>query len=355
MLVVGVLRNAEFTRSIIPIAGQVLGMVLFILIFVSQFILLFWFLARTRSYTIMPDSGGDGISFDDYRGQAGDSRAGEPDRDAVRGVKVFEQAGGEPLSGLLLEGPPGTGKTWLAQAISTEARVPFLYMDASGLQAMFIGVGPMKVMGLFRKARKLAKRYGAAVIFMDEIDAVGSRGGVASVDEEDGGKGGMFGGGGGSSGGMGVLSTLLIEMGRLRPGTWPPRAPGAPSGGRTVRRRKPPPPERRVLVIGATNRMGALDPALLRPGRFDKKLRVDVPDMEGTARDLRLLPRRLRHEADMESGDPRIRDAWVHAGGHQVSAQRVAALTHSSTGVRSSAIRTSCTRSRSTRWGCARR
>jgi cell division protease FtsH len=300
VLVVGVLRNAEFTRSIIPIAGQVLGMVLFILIFVSQFILLFWFLARTRSYTIMPDSGGDGISFDDYRGQPEILEQANQIVTLLRGVKVFEQAGGEPLSGLLLEGPPGTGKTWLAQAISTEARVPFLYMDASGLQAMFIGVGPMKVMGLFRKARKLAKRYGAAVIFMDEIDAVGSRGGVASVDEEDGGKGGMFGGGGGSSGGMGVLSTLLIEMdgfgqehGR--------RARWRAKWWKTVRRRKPPPPERRVLVIGATNRMGALDPALLRPGRFDKKLRVDVPDMEGRREIFDYYLDDYAHEADMES------------------------------------------------------
>ena len=300
-LVVGVLRDAGFTRSIIPIAGQVLQIVLFILIFLSQFILLFWFLARTRSYTIMPDSGGDGISFDDYRGQPEILEQADQIVTLLRGVKVFEQAGGEPLTGLLLEGPPGTGKTWLAQAISTEARVPFLYMDASGLQAMFIGVGPMKVMGLFRKARKLAKRYGAAVIFLDEIDAVGSRGGVASVDEEDGGTGGMFGGGGGgSSGGMGVLSTLLIEMDGFgqdlgRRARWRAR------WWKTVRRRKPPPSERRVLVIGATNRMGALDPALLRPGRFDKKVRVDVPDMEGRREIFEYYLDDYAHEADMES------------------------------------------------------
>ncbi len=299
-LFVGVLRDAEFTRSIIPFAGQVLQILLFMLIFVSQFILLFWFLARTRSYTIMPDSGGDGISFDDYRGQPEILEQANQIVTLLRGVKVFEQSGGEPLTGLLLEGPPGTGKTWLAQAISTEARVPFLYMDASGLQAMFIGVGPMKVMGLFRKARKLAKRYGAAVIFLDEIDAIGSRGGVASVEEEDGGTGGMYGGTGGSSGGMGVLSTMLIEMdgfsqehgrrARWRAWWW-----------KTVRRRKPPPPERRVLVIGATNRMAALDPALLRPGRFDKKLRVDVPDMEGRREIFEYYLENYAHEADMES------------------------------------------------------
>ncbi len=302
-LLVAVLRDAAFTRSILPFAGQVLQILIFMLIFLSQFILLFWFLARTRSYTIMPDSGGDGISFDDYRGQPEILEQAHQIVTLLRGVRVFERAGGEPLTGLLLEGPPGTGKTWLAQAISTEARVPFLYMDASGLQAMFIGVGPMKVMGLFRKARKLAKRYGAAVIFLDEIDAVGSRGNVASVDEEGGAGGGgglrgMFGGGG--SGGMGVLSTMLIEMdgfsqehgrrARWRAWWW-----------KTVRRRKPPKPERRVLVIGATNRISALDPALLRPGRFDKKLRVDVPDMEGRREIFEYYLDSYAHEPDMES------------------------------------------------------
>ena len=297
-----VLRDAEFTRTVIPFAAQVVQILFFMLIFLSQFILLFWFLARTRSYTIMPDSGGDGISFKDYRGQPEILEQAHQIVTLLRGVRVFERAGGEPLTGLLLEGPPGTGKTWLAQAISTEARVPFLYMDASGLQAMFIGVGPMKVMGLFRKARKLAKRYGAAVIFLDEIDAVGSRGGVASVGEEGGAGGtglrGMF--GGGASGGMGVLSTMLIEMdgfsqehgrrARWRAWWW-----------KTIRRRKPPKPDRRVLVIGATNRISALDPALLRPGRFDKKLRVDAPDMEGRREIFDYYLDSYAHDPDMES------------------------------------------------------
>ncbi len=301
-LLVLVLRDAEFTRNIIPVAGQVLQIALYIMIFLAQFILLFWFLARTRSYIIMPDTGGDGISFEDYRGQPEILEQAHQIVTLLRGVKQFEQAGGESLNGLLLEGPPGTGKTWLAQAISTEAKVPFLYMDASGLQAMFMGVGPMKVMGLFRKARKLAKRYGAAVIFLDEIDAVGSRGGVAAVGEEEGegGQRGMFGGGGGASGGMGVLSTMLIEMdgfsqehgrrARWRAWWW-----------KTFRRRKPPKPERRVLVIGATNRMSALDPALLRAGRFDKKLRVDVPDMEGRREIFEYYLESYSHEAEMES------------------------------------------------------
>ena len=112
---------------------------------------------------------------------------------------------------LLLEGPPGTGKTWLAQAISTEAGVPFYYIDASSLQGTFVGTSTLKVAGMYRKARKKAKEYGAAVIFLDEIDAIGSRAGVSRVGggTMGGGMGGMMGGGGGD---MGLLSTMLIEM-----------------------------------------------------------------------------------------------------------------------------------------------
>ncbi|MBZ0303045.1 MAG: AAA family ATPase [Anaerolineae bacterium] len=276
--VMAALLSAEFMAFLLPILGGLLQIAALILVFISQFVVLFWFLARTRTYTIMPDTGAEGVGFDDYRGQPEILEQAEQIVTLLRGVKAFEGAGGEPLTGLMLEGPPGTGKTWLAQAISTEARVPFYYMDASGLQAMFIGVGPMKVMGLFRKARKMAKRYGAAVIFLDEIDAVGSRGGgVASVRGSEEPEDGMFGGG---SGGMGVLSTLLIEMdGFSQEHGW--RANLRSWWYKRVLRRKPPKPDKRVLVIGATNRVAALDPALLRPGRFDKKIRVDVPDMQG--------------------------------------------------------------------------
>jgi ATP-dependent Zn protease len=204
----------------------------------------------------------------------------------LRGVRVFEEAGGEPLNGLLLEGPPGTGKTWLAQAISTEAGVPFFFVDASSMQSMFMGIAPIKIMRMYGKARRAAKDYGAAVIFIDEIDAIGSRGGVASVDKENAEERSwlksrlpiMMGGMG--MGGSGLLSTLLIEMSgfSLEHGWW---ARKKRAFYKTFLRRNPPPPQKRVLTIGATNRVQALDPALMRPGRFDKKIRIDAPDLEG--------------------------------------------------------------------------
>jgi len=250
-----------------------------------QFIALFYFLGRARMYTIWP--GAEGISFDDYRGQPELLEQARQIVKLLRGVKAFEQAGGEPLNGLLLEGPPGTGKTWLAQAISTEAGVPFFYVDASGMSSMFFGIAPLKVMNLYRRARRAAKEYGAAIIFIDEIDAIGARPGVATKENgamkapiSPSNVDGMMMGGMGGGGNMGLLSTLLTEMSGFS------QEYGAGARRRAwwykhIRRRNPPKPQKRVLTIGATNRVQALDPALLRPGRFDKKIRVDSPDLEG--------------------------------------------------------------------------
>src|SRR5690606_32375752 len=112
-------------------------------------------------YTVLP--GAEGVSFDDYRGQPELLEQARQIVMLLRGVKAFETAGGEPLNGLLLEGPPGTGKTWLAKAISTEAGVPFFYVDTSSLQGMFLGTGALKVSRMYSRARKAAKEYGAAV------------------------------------------------------------------------------------------------------------------------------------------------------------------------------------------------
>jgi len=265
-------------------------------IVIFQFVFLFGFLARSRMYTIMP--GAEGVSFDDYRGQPELLEQAKQIVTLLRGVRAFEGAGGEPLNGLLLEGPPGTGKTWLAQAISTEAGVPFYYVDTSSLQGTFIGTGQLKINRLYGRARKAAKEYGAAVIFMDEIDSIGSRGGVSRVSTGLGG-GDDEGGMGGMGGGMGLLNTLLIQMSgfslehgwRARLRTW---------FYKNILRRKAPKIEKRLLTIGATNRAMALDPALLRPGRFDKKLRVDAPDMEGRRDILEYYLSKMAHDDTMD-------------------------------------------------------
>ncbi|MDX2162284.1 MAG: AAA family ATPase [bacterium] len=287
------LFDADFMRTLISIMGLAIQIVLLISIFLIQFVLMFWFLSRTRQYTIMP--GAEGVSFKDYRGQPEVLEQARQMVTLLRGVQAFEGAGGEPLNGLLLEGPPGTGKTWLAQAISTEAGVPYYYIDTASLQGMFLGTGAMKVSRLYNKARKAAKEYGAAVIFMDEIDAIGSRGGVSGVG---GGTQGQAGGMGLSSD-LGLLNTLLVEMSgfnlehgwRARLRSW---------WFKKVLRTEMPMPHKRVLTIGATNRIGALDPALLRPGRFDKKLRIDAPDMEGRRDIFEYYLSKMAHDESMD-------------------------------------------------------
>lgn len=275
---------------LLTILGVVISVGVFMLTIVVQFVAIFWFLSRSRTYEIMP--GSEGVSFADYKGQPELLEQAKQIVTLLRGVSKFEKAGGEPLTGVLLEGPPGTGKTWLAKAISTEAGVPFFYVDTSSLQGMFVGTGAMKVGTMFRKARNAAKQYGASVIFLDEIDTVGSRGGVSTVG---GGQNGGMGGGGDMSG---LLSTLLVQMdGFSSEHGW--RANLKARFYRLILRRDPPKPEKRVLIIGATNRVAALDPALLRPGRFDKKLRVDPPDMAGRAELFKYYLKRMAHDDSM--------------------------------------------------------
>ncbi len=274
-----ILQN--FSVDFTNLTNTLLRLLIGVTIAIGQFALIFWFLGNARTYTIWPGSATEGISFDDYRGQPELLEQARQIVKLLRGVRIFEESGGEPLNGLLLEGPPGTGKTWLAKAISTEANVPFFYIDASSLNSMFMGIAPMKVSNLYKKARTAAKDYGAAIIFIDEIDAIGSRAGVATNERDLGTESSnrlpmMFGMGSNS----GMVSTLLVEMDGFNAehGAWAKRKAWF---YKNILGRKVPKPTRRVLTIGATNRMQALDPALLRAGRFDKKIRVDAPDLEG--------------------------------------------------------------------------
>lgn len=257
----------------IGIVGMIGQMAFAMMFMIGQFVVLFMFLSNTKTIETVPGDKGS-VSFEkDYFGN-------EYLVTAVRqwvaslsteGKKQLDAMGAEAINGILLEGPPGTGKTLLAQCLASDSNAAFYGTSGSDFQAMFIGVGPMKVMGMYRKARKGAKRYGAAIVFIDELDAIGgNRGGVAGDRPVAGGMGGgMFGGGG-----LGVLSKLLTEL----DGT---KEIGRRDQIRNRMRRWFDLPEIRqglVLTIGATNRIAALDRALIRPGRMDKIIKVDPPD-----------------------------------------------------------------------------
>ena len=313
--------NAFIPSLLLSLVGPIFYFAFIIFIVVFQFVAIFWFLSRGRTYVIYP--GEYDINFNDVRGQ---KAAVEATQEVVRlfqGFKKFRKMGGYPPQGILLEGPPGTGKTLLSKAIAGEVNVPFIYASASSFNNMFMGVANLRVMRLFTKARKFSERFGGAVIFMDELDAVGSRGGVPQMMEpypfhepfrhgledrllegppEEARRGGILGfvdrffvGGMGGMGGM-LVNELLVQMDGLE----------QPRGMRRLLRRLIPlrirkhlkrkVPNYNILVIGATNRADALDPALLRPGRFDRRLHVGLPDREGRKDIADYYLKKVRHE-----------------------------------------------------------
>jgi cell division protease FtsH len=241
---------------------------------IGQFLLLFTFLSSTKTIETYPGDKGTVEFGEDYYGNEYLVKAVREwvASLSAEGKQALDEMGAEAINGILLEGPPGTGKTLLAQCLASDSNAAFFGVSGTDFQAMFVGVGPMKVMSIYRKARKAAGQYGAAIVFIDEIDAIGgSRGGVSGDQPTQGfgGGGGMFGGGG-----LGVLSKLLTEL----------------DGTKEISRRDrirnnmrswfgiPPIRTGLVLTIGATNRFSALDKALVRPGRIDKIIRVDAPD-----------------------------------------------------------------------------
>ena len=258
----------EWSQYILTGASLLFRLLFAILFIVIQFVALFWFLGRPRIYWVMP--GETGVTFDDYKGNPEVLESAKQVVTLVRGVGKFKQMGGQPIRGLLLEGPPGTGKSYLGQAIATEAGVPFGYLSAPSIQGMFMGMDMLRVMGLYNKARRLARKHGACILFIDEIDAIGRSRTGGGMGMPMMGMRGMFGGGGGSG-----LNELLNQMDPLPKDSWKDKVLRW-FGIRKGRSEQPP-----VLTIAATNIVSVLDPALLRPGRFDRQLRVGAPSYEG--------------------------------------------------------------------------
>ncbi len=175
----------------------------------------------------------------------------------LRDPSKFQRLGGKIPRGVLMVGPPGTGKTLLARAIAGEAKVPFFSISGSDFVEMFVGVGASRVRDMFEQAKK----HAPCIIFIDEIDAVGRHRGAGL--------------GGGHDEREQTLNQLLVEMDGFEGGEG-------------------------VIVIAATNRPDVLDPALLRPGRFDRQVVVGLPDVKGREQILRVHMRKLPLAEDVE-------------------------------------------------------
>lgn len=191
-----------------------------------------------KSKAKSPDENGKRVTFDDVAGVDEEKKELSEIVDFLKKPKAFTDLGARIPKGVLLVGPPGTGKTLLAKAVAGEAGVPFFSMSGSDFVEMFVGVGASRVRDLFEQARKNLP----AIIFIDEIDAVGRQRGTGL--------------GGGHDEREQTLNQLLVEMDGF----------GTNSG---------------IIIIAATNRADILDPALLRPGRFDRQVVVNYPDQKG--------------------------------------------------------------------------
>jgi cell division protease FtsH len=199
------------------------------------------------------------VTFEDVAGADEAKEELEEIIDFLKDPKRFQKLGGRIPKGALLLGPPGTGKTLLARAVAGEANVPFFSMSGSDFVEMFVGVGASRVRDLFETGKKNAP----CILFVDEIDAVGRHRGAGL--------------GGGHDEREQTLNQLLVEMDGFESNEG-------------------------VIILAATNRPDVLDPALLRPGRFDRQIIVDMPDVKGREGILKVHSRKIPLSDDVDLG-----------------------------------------------------
>jgi len=207
-----------------------------------------WFKRGTGSFTHVAKKAISGkeirVTWDDVIGMDEAKQEALEVVNLIKDRAELQRVGGQILKGLLLQGPPGCGKTYLAKAIATETELPFISMSGSEFVEMFVGVGAGRIRSLFKKAKLLAEFKGGCIIFIDELDALGAQ---RALDV----------GFGGTTEHNQTLNQLLVEMDGLKE------------------------KDHNIVIIGATNVWeGYLDAALLRPGRFDRKIYVDKPNLE---------------------------------------------------------------------------
>jgi len=205
------------------------------------------------------------ISWDDVIGMDDAKREAWEVVELIKDRAKLKTIGGKIIRGLLMVGAPGCGKTYLAKAIATEAGIPFISMSGSEFTEIFVGVGASRVRKLFKKARALAYGYGACIIFIDEIDTIGRKRTFSAF--------------GGSEETNSTLNQLLAEMDGLKEKQYD------------------------IIVVGATNAIeDILDKALLRPGRFDRKIFVDRPGLEDREKLFAYYLKKIKYDPSIDIG-----------------------------------------------------
>ena len=198
-----------------------------------------------------------GIKFSDVAGEDEAKESLKEIVDYLHNPRKYTEAGASMPKGILLVGPPGTGKTMLAKAVAGEANVPFFSMSGSEFVEMFVGMGASKVRDLFKQAKEKAP----CIVFIDEIDAIGQKRNAGSI--------------GGNDEREQTLNQLLTEMDGFEENTG-------------------------VIILAATNRPESLDPALTRPGRFDRRVPVELPDLQGREAILKVHAKKIRVAPDVD-------------------------------------------------------
>ena len=264
----GAVFSSEIVQEMSPVLKAILSWVLPLIVFIS--------LGQLMSKKLREKAGGEdslmlgmgksnakiyiksseGIRFTDVAGEDEAKENLKEIVDYLHNPKRYEEIGASMPKGILLVGPPGTGKTLLAKAVAGEAEVPFFSMSGSEFVEMFVGMGASKVRDLFKQAKEKAP----CIVFIDEIDAIGKKrdGNMGGNDEREQ-----------------TLNQLLTEMDGFEGNNG-------------------------VIILAATNRPDSLDPALTRPGRFDRRVPVELPDLKGREEILKVHAKKIKITGDVD-------------------------------------------------------